>query len=161
MKLYNQSLKTSIGYLSFIYSKEYLYQISFGKSFKLNKYIEKEVNFTIKDSGNNIYTEEVLEYLDGRRKFFNIPIKLVGSKFSMRVWEELIKVKYGKLETYKDIALKVGGARYSRAVGMANGKNPIPIIVPCHRIIKSNGDLGGYSSGLDIKKKLLKIESNK
>jgi len=161
MKFYKQSVKTFLGYLSFIYTKDHLYQISFGKAFKLNKYIENERNSIKEDNGNNIYTKEVIEYLDGKRKRFDIPINLIGSEFSMRVWEELLKVEYGKLETYKNIALKVGGARYSRAVGMANGKNPIPIIVPCHRIIKSNGDLGGYSSGLDIKKKLLKIETNK
>ncbi len=158
MNLYKQIINTSLGYLTLIYSKDYLYQLSFGENYKLNKYIESELNSIKKDNGSNIYIKEVLEYLNGSRKYFDIPIKLIGSSFSKKVWEELIKVEYGQLKTYKDIALKVGGERYSRAVGMANGKNPIPIIVPCHRIIKSDGSLGGYSSGLDIKKELLKIE---
>ena len=101
------------------------------------------------------------EYLNGKRKNFDIPIKLNGTQFQKRVWQALTSIPYGKIVTYKDIANLIGNKNAQRAVGMANNKNPIVIIIPCHRVIGANRNLTGYSGGLEVKKKLLKIEGIK
>ena len=101
---------------------------------------------------------EIDEYLKGKRKTFDIPLALNGSPFQIKVWQELKKIPYGQTRTYKDIAKAAGNEKACRAVGMANNKNPIAIIIPCHRVLGQNGDLTGYAGGLDIKRKLLNIE---
>lgn len=98
------------------------------------------------------------EYFAGKRKEFDIPTRLEGTEFQKSVWEELRKIPYGKTVTYKDIAEAVGCAKGFRAVGLANNRNPISIIYPCHRVIGSNGSLTGYGGGLDVKEKLLELE---
>ena len=104
---------------------------------------------------------ELKEYFTGKRHSFSIPLDAPGTKFQQKVWQELCRIPYGKTVSYKDIAKKIGNEKGSRAVGTANGKNPICIIVPCHRVITSNGGLGGYSGGLEIKKQLLDLEQNR
>lgn len=103
-------------------------------------------------------TEQLEEYLDGKRKKFELPLEMIGTDFQKKVWKELTKVPFGKTLSYKDIATKLHNDKATRAVGTANGKNPLCIIVPCHRIIASDGTLGGYSGGLGIKTKLLALE---
>ena len=98
------------------------------------------------------------EYFAGKRKEFDIPTRLEGTEFQKRVWEELRKIPYGKTVTYKDIAEAVGCPKGFRAVGLANNRNPISIIYPCHRVVGSNGSLTGYGGGLDVKEKLLELE---
>lgn len=98
------------------------------------------------------------EYFAGKRKEFDIPTRHEGTEFQKRVWEELRKIPYGKTVTYKDIAEAVGCPKGFRAVGLANNRNPISIIYPCHRVIGSNGSLTGYGGGLDVKEKLLELE---
>ncbi len=98
------------------------------------------------------------DYFSGKRKAFDFSYKLIGSDFQKRVWQQLCRIPYGETRTYKDIALAIGKPNASRAVGMANNKNPLGIVVPCHRVIGSNGKLVGYAGGLDIKRKLLRIE---
>lgn len=98
------------------------------------------------------------EYFAGKRKEFDIPTRLEGTEFQKRVWEELRKIPYGKTVTYKDIAEAVGCQKGFRAVGLANNRNPISIIYPCHRVIGSNDSLTGYGGGLDVKEKLLELE---
>ena len=98
------------------------------------------------------------EYFARKRKEFDIPTRLEGTEFQKRVWEELRKIPYGKTVTYKDIAEAVGCPKGFRAVGLANNRNPISIIYPCHRVIGSNGSLTGYGGGLDVKEKLLELE---
>ena len=98
------------------------------------------------------------EYFAGKRKEFDIPTRLEGTEFQKRVREELRKIPYGKTVTYKDIAEAVGCPKGCRAVGLANNRNPISIIYPCHRVIGSNGSLTGYGGGLDVKEKLLELE---
>ena len=98
------------------------------------------------------------EYFAGKRKEFDIPTRLEGTEFQKRVWEELRKIPYGKTVTYKDIAEAVGCPKGFRAVGLANNRNPISIIYPCHRVIGSNGSLTGYGGGLDVKEKLLELD---
>ena len=100
-------------------------------------------------------------YFSKKRKSFDIPIKLEGTEFQKRVWDALIQIPYGKTCTYKDIAEKIGNPKACRAVGGANNKNPIMIIVPCHRVIGKNGDLVGYAGGIEVKQKLLDLEQGK
>ena len=104
---------------------------------------------------------ELEEYFNGQRKTFNLPLKLEGTEFQKKVWQELIKIPYGKTISYKELAKAVGNEKACRAVGMANNKNKIMIVIPCHRVIGSNGDLTGYAGGLNIKKQLLELEAQK
>ncbi|MDP3832259.1 MAG: methylated-DNA--[protein]-cysteine S-methyltransferase [Ignavibacteriaceae bacterium] len=101
---------------------------------------------------------QLKEYFAGQRKKFSVKVDLSGTQFQLRVWKELTKIPYGKTISYKQLAIKTGDAKAVRAVGGANGSNPIPIIIPCHRVINANGELGGYSGGLDIKSTLLTLE---
>lgn len=98
------------------------------------------------------------EYFKGARKKFDLPFDIEGSDFQNQVWKALSKIPYGKTCSYKDIAKKIQKEKAFRAVGTANGKNPLCIIVPCHRVIAANGTLGGYSGGLAVKTKLLALE---
>ncbi len=102
--------------------------------------------------------QQLDEYFKTKRKEFSVLLDIKGTEFQMKVWNELLKIPYGKTVSYKTIAEKLGGAKYVRAVGKANATNPIPIIIPCHRVIGSNGSLGGYSGGIEIKEKLLELE---
>ncbi len=102
---------------------------------------------------------QLLEYFAGDRKDFDLPIRLSGTEFQLRVLEELQKIPYGETRSYADIAVRIGKPRAVRAVGTANGRNPIPIVVPCHRVIGSNGNLAGFGGGLDTKKALLRLEA--
>lgn len=102
---------------------------------------------------------EIEEYLDGRRKEFQVPIHLAGTAFQKKVWEALRRIPYGETRSYQEIAESVGNPKACRAVGMANHKNPIMILVPCHRVIGKNGNLTGYAGGLEIKRFLLELES--
>ena len=95
------------------------------------------------------------EYFEGRREKFNLPLKLEGTPFQKQVWKELSKIPFGRVISYKDLAQKIGKPKAFRAVGNANSKNKFPIILPCHRVIASNGSLGGYALGLASKEKLL------
>lgn len=101
---------------------------------------------------------QILEYLDGHRKEFDFPYKLNGTDFQLRVWRSLLKIPYGETRSYKDIANMVGSPNSSRAVGSANNRNPMSIIIPCHRVIGSDGSLVGYAAGLRLKKALLRLE---
>ena len=100
------------------------------------------------------------EYFLGRRKVFELPLEPEGTDFQKKVWEELSEIPYGRTRSYKQIAEKVGNGKACRAVGMANNRNPVPIIIPCHRVIGSNGSLVGYANGLDTKMKLLELEKS-
>ena len=101
---------------------------------------------------------QFMEYFSGKRKIFEIPLLLIGTKFQKSVWEELQKIPFGKTESYLGLSKQLGNELAIRAVASANGANTIAIIVPCHRIIGSNGELVGYAGGLAAKKKLLQLE---
>jgi methylated-DNA-[protein]-cysteine S-methyltransferase len=103
--------------------------------------------------------QELEEYLRGQRKNFDLPLSPQGTDFQKKVWAALQNIPYGKKCSYKDIAIAVGNEKASRAVGGANHNNPIAILIPCHRVIGSNGDLTGYAGGVDLKEKLLELES--
>lgn len=103
---------------------------------------------------------QITEYFEGLRTAFDLPLKPRGSEFQKKVWYELKKIPYGETVSYKDIACRIGNEKACRAVGMANNKNPIPIIIPCHRVIGSNHKLVGYAYGLETKEFLLDLEHN-
>lgn len=102
---------------------------------------------------------QLLDYLAGRRDTFDVPLDLShGTSFQRQVWRTLQRVPYGKLRSYQWIAARVGGPHYARAVGNAVGANPLPIVIPCHRIVAHDASLGGFSGGLSMKRKLLSLE---
>lgn len=101
---------------------------------------------------------QLTEYFDGIRQTFDIPIAPRGTDFQLKVWKALQYIHYGETCTYKDIAEQINCPKGFRAVGLANNRNPIPIIIPCHRVIGANGKLVGYAGGLDVKTQLLAIE---
>jgi methylated-DNA-[protein]-cysteine S-methyltransferase len=102
---------------------------------------------------------QLLDYLAGKRDTFDVPLDLSqGTVFQRQVWRTLQRVPFGKLRSYQWIAARVGGPQYARAVGNAVGANPIPIVIPCHRIVAQDATLGGFSGGLSMKRKLLSLE---
>ncbi|HCY74326.1 MAG TPA: cysteine methyltransferase [Ignavibacteriales bacterium] len=101
---------------------------------------------------------QLKEYFAGNRKKFNVPLDIEGTDFQKKVWNELQKIPYGKTISYKSLSEKLGDVKAIRAVGKANGLNPIAIIIPCHRVIGADGSLVGYAGGLAIKEKLLHLE---
>jgi methylated-DNA-[protein]-cysteine S-methyltransferase len=102
--------------------------------------------------------KQLQEYFDGIRTRFDLPLDIHGTPFQMAVWHELQKIPYGETRTYGEIARSIGKPGAARAVGMANHENPVAIVIPCHRVVGSDGSLTGYAGGLDLKKKLLEIE---
>lgn len=111
-----------------------------------------------RNSVTELAAKQIKEYFCGKRKSFSVPYKLNGTEFQIKVWEALKNIPYGETAAYSDIAKAIGKDSASRAVGMANNKNKLPIIIPCHRVIGKNGSLVGYAGGLDVKEKLLKLE---
>ncbi len=133
---------------------------------KMRSSIDKRIQAGLETSyeeGNSEVIEETIfqlnEYFAGDRTEFNIPLLLVGSDFQKKVWNSLIEIPHGKTETYLGLSKKLGDEKAIRAVATANGANAISIIVPCHRIIGSDGSLVGYAGGISTKKKLLNIEN--
>ncbi|HEY0866498.1 MAG TPA: methylated-DNA--[protein]-cysteine S-methyltransferase [Fimbriimonas sp.] len=100
------------------------------------------------------------EYFGGNRTVFELPLDPAGTPFQKRVWEHLVQIPYGKTTTYGEIALRLGNGGASRAVGLANGRNPIGIVIPCHRVVGANNSLTGYAGGLDRKRTLLDFEAS-
>ncbi|MFK8136986.1 MAG: methylated-DNA--[protein]-cysteine S-methyltransferase [Bdellovibrionales bacterium] len=103
--------------------------------------------------------KELSDYFLKKRKVFTIPLELEGTVFQKQVWAELLNIAYGEVLSYSDVCKKIGRPNAVRALGTANSKNPVSIIVPCHRVIRSDGQLSGYAGGVDTKKLLLDLES--
>lgn len=103
---------------------------------------------------------QLREYFAGERQTFDFPYVLVGTEFQRQVWEELTWIPYGQTRTYSQVAQAIGKPGASRAVGMANNRNPLLAVVPCHRVVGADGSLTGYASGLDMKQALLELESS-
>jgi O-6-methylguanine DNA methyltransferase len=103
---------------------------------------------------------QVVEYLEGKRSDFDLRLDLRGTPFQRSVWNALLEIPYGVTRSYADVARAVGNPNAVRAVGTANGTNPIPLVVPCHRVIATGGKLGGYGGGLDLKRQLLAMEQS-
>jgi len=102
---------------------------------------------------------QIEEYLAGKRKSFDVPLYAEGTPFMRRVWDALRRIPYGETRSYKDIAAAIGQSGAMRAVGMANNRNPIALIIPCHRVIGADGRLVGFAGGLDMKRRLLDLEA--
>jgi methylated-DNA-[protein]-cysteine S-methyltransferase len=113
----------------------------------------------IDDAANLEATEQLRGYFDGKRTQFDLLLDVSGTPFQLAVWSELRKIPYGSTCSYIDIARSLGKPGAARAVGMANHENPIAIVIPCHRVVGSNGSLTGYAGGLHLKKQLLGIET--
>lgn len=150
--IYEAYYDTKIGGLKISCSEDSLISIEFSnikenKTSNPNKLSQTVIN-------------QINEYLEGSRKTFDIPLMLDGTQFQKKVWKALLDIPYGETRSYKDIAEIIGNPKAVRAVGMANNKNKIPILIPCHRVIGSRGDLVGYAGGLEIKKSFLEIEKD-
>ena len=149
---YIKYISTTVGKIGIIEEDGKIVQVAIGKESIQNDVMQKDTKVLLEA------TKQLTQYFEGKRKEFNLPINLKGTEFMKKVWNELEKIPYGKTVTYKEIAERVGNPKAARAVGMANNKNPIPIIVPCHRVIGANGKLVGYALGLDMKEQLLNLE---
>ena len=112
------------------------------------------------DRRNRKVLSQLGKYLRGELKRFDCPLDLRGTPFQKKVWSRLAKIPYGQTRSYKEIAEAIGHPKAFRAVGNANGSNPIPLILPCHRVIESNGGLGGFGHGIRVKKELLDLEKS-
>ena len=108
---------------------------------------------------NRVAVMQILEYLKGKRTEFELELDPQGTPFQLDVWNALCEIPYGEVRTYSEIAKVIGRPRAVRAVGTANGSNPLSLVVPCHRVVAAGGKLGGYGGGLPLKKKLLAMES--
>lgn len=135
-----------------------------GTSITRLDFINKDVQQEIIEKNETELLKEAIkqlnEYLDGKRSSFDLQLEPKGTEFQKKVWNALKEIPYGETRNYGEIAKIIGNEKASRAVGMANNKNPIAIIVPCHRVIGANGKLVGYAGGLDLKGKLLELEKN-
>jgi O-6-methylguanine DNA methyltransferase len=121
---------------------------------------EETKGFRFEESSGSMqpYVDELEEYFVGKRRAFTFPLDLRGTDFQLACWRALLAIPYGETRSYADIARAVGKPNAFRAVGMANNRNPVAIVVPCHRVIASDGTLCGYGGGLDVKRKLLELE---
>ncbi|GIC75765.1 methylated-DNA--protein-cysteine methyltransferase [Moritella sp. F3] len=125
--------------------------------------IQRGLNATFVEQNDAVLTNtktQLEEYFLGERSVFDMPLLLVGTDFQKAVWDKLTNVKYGETATYLDLAVAIDNESAVRAVGSANGANGLAIIIPCHRIIGSKGELVGYGGGLSLKKRLLELEQN-
>lgn len=154
-----------IGYLEIIEEKNGISEINFLANIETEQ--RKELyNIFVESPLTKKCSRQLDEYFNGKRKKFNIKLDIIGTDFQKRCWNILMKIPYGETVSYSDEAKMIGDDNALRAVGNANGKNCIPIIIPCHRVISKNGKLGGYSGGegenkgIQIKKYLLELEKN-
>ncbi len=149
---YIKHINTRIGNIIIIEEENKIIEIQINKKTKDTNRVQKDTPLLQKTE------KQLKEYFEGRRKKFSVPLNPKGTSFMKSVWTALEEIPYGEVKTYKQIAEKIGNPKASRALGMANHKNPIPIIIPCHRVIGSNGKLVGYALGMPIKKFLLDWE---
>lgn len=122
------------------------------RKWRLNAKVEQD------DNGLSTAKQQLEEFFAGQRQSFTIPLDLYGTSFQQSVWRKLTEIPYGEVRSYKDMALAIGSGKAVRAIGGANNKNPIPIVIPCHRVVGSNGTLVGYGGGISIKEHLLALE---
>lgn len=158
--LYKSKIETPLGEMIAISDKEKLFLLEFTDNKKLAKKLDSLGNsFTEKMSDPiKSITEELKLYFKGELKVFNTPLKMIGTDFRKKTWNALLKIPYGETTSYAKQAEQMKMPKAFRAVANANGANFFPIIIPCHRVITSDGKLGGYSSGLHRKKWLLEHE---
>ncbi len=146
-------LTTPIGRIHIVVSDKALVRIHLPNETWKERYVRSPRHPLIRQ-----VKQQIMEYFKGSRKKFGLPLAPTGTSFQLRTWAELKKIPFGKTRSYKEVAERIGSPRASRAVGSANGKNPLPIVVPCHRVIPSSGGIGGYSGGEHCKRILLEHE---
>jgi methylated-DNA-[protein]-cysteine S-methyltransferase len=149
--VYQKIIKSPLGYLEISSTNHHIVGVKF--PVRAKKELERDYPAVL-----NQCEDQLNEYFQGRREVFDLPLLLEGSVFQKRVWAQLLEIPFGKTISYQDLALKVGNRNAARAVGMANSKNPIPIIVACHRVIGKGGEIVGYSPGISYKYWLLSHE---
>ncbi|MDJ0701408.1 MAG: methylated-DNA--[protein]-cysteine S-methyltransferase [Woeseiaceae bacterium] len=154
--MYYCYLETPIGELLLAGTNDALTMIGFPKGSMRR---DPEADWIFNEKPFAEVSRQLLEYFAGERKAFDLALDLNGTEFQLSVLEELQQIPYGTTTSYADIARRIGRPKAVRAVGAANGRNPIPIIVPCHRVIGSHGDLTGFGGGLDTKEALLRLEA--
>jgi methylated-DNA-[protein]-cysteine S-methyltransferase len=152
-------MDSPVGKLTIIASPEELHAVLWDIDRK-DAHYEKIISALTKSENKTILQtkKQLTEYFQGKRKIFDLPIALHGTDFQIQVWNELLKIPYSKTVSYAEQAEKIGNRNKARAVGAANGLNPISIIIPCHRVIGSNGSLVGFGGGIDKKAYLLQLE---
>lgn len=148
------SYQTEIGKIYIVENGTAITHLYFNECLLLDNFEEKETELIKKAY------KQLNEYLLGERKDFDLPLLPEGTDFQQKVWKALREIPFGETKSYGEIAKNIGNPKAARAVGMANNKNPIPIFIPCHRVIGSNGKLVGYAGGIKIKEHLLTIEKN-
>jgi epoxyqueuosine reductase len=154
---YYSRTHSSIGPLNFAISEKGLVALEFDRGqFPAKK--NKTIAWQDSLEKTRPFIHELDEYFAGQRREFSFRLDLRGTPFQLQCWRALLDIPYGETRTYADIARSVGKPQAFRAVGMANNRNPIAIVVPCHRVIASDGTLCGYGGGLDVKRKLLELE---
>lgn len=164
-KIILKEVKTPIGEMVFGSSEkglcllDFKYRKSFPRILKrIKEYFGEDITY-----GTSKFIElaenELNQYLQGELKIFTVPLDIKGNEFQLKVWEALLQIKYGKTVSYLDIAKKINRPKAVRAIANANGQNGIAVIIPCHRVIGSDGSLTGYGGGIAIKKKLIRLES--
>lgn len=163
--LYHTHLNTPVGRLLVASSDRGLVRILLpteGKPDPVSRLREHYPQTTlIEDRGRNQQAlKQLQEYFDGTRTAFSVSLDLRGTDFQKTVWHAVAQIPYGKTSSYGEIARKIGNPKACRAVGAANGANPLPIAIPCHRIVGTDGSLTGYGGGIALKKKLLRLEQN-
>jgi len=147
MVIFFKMMNSPIGVLKLISDEQCLKSISFDQEYiEIDSFTPDVLTCALK---------QLEEYFSGNRKKFDLAINPEGTEFQQRVWDQVMLLEYGYTKSYAEIARDIGSVNSGRAVGMANGRNPIPIIIPCHRIIGHNGKLTGYAGGLEKKKWLL------
>lgn len=161
MQTYFTKINSPVGLLTLIASDDSLHAVVWEKHLEelQNK---KTFNDMIQNDKHPIIVltkKQLSEYFEQKRTHFDIPLAPTGTPFQLQAWSELSKIPYGETISYGEQAKRCGDKKKARAVGMANGKNPISIIVPCHRVIGSNGKLTGFGGGLDTKSFLLRLET--
>lgn len=159
--VYSYKFKSDLCDLNIFFDENFIYAITFieEKDEKITKYINKnlgEIQEVHKE--NRGYKRELEAYLLGDIKEFHMPVKFFGTDFQKKVWNELLKIPYGETISYKEMANRIGHPKACRAVGGALNKNPLGIVVPCHRVVSSGGSLTGFAGGIDLKEKLLNLE---
>jgi len=156
LEMYYCYLNTPIGDLLLAGDDRALHMIGFPKGSMRR---DPEPDWIFNEDKLATASEQLLEYFAGTRQEFDLPLHLSGTDFQVSVLEELLRIPYGETVSYGDIAKRIGRPKAVRAVGAANGRNPLPVIVPCHRVIGSSGDLTGFGGGLDTKEALLRLEA--
>ena len=144
-------MDSPIGKLTLIEENKELICLDFGET--IIKDIPREETAFLKEVKN-----QLAEYFEGRRQSFDVKLNPKGTEFQKKVWTNLLTIPYGETASYKKIATLSGNEKASRAVGMANNRNPIPIIIPCHRVVATTGAMIGYKGGVELKKKLIDLE---